>query len=154
MLSRLIYASEAVVDLNPAILDDLLARARTKNRLLDITGLLLFDSRYFLQVLEGEREKISALYARLLQDPRHQRVALLRFEEIDQRFFGSWKMGFVAANAATRPIFLRYGSSSRFDPYTLTGAAALGVLREIGYAVTPDPLETELYVDPVSHLKA
>jgi len=58
--------------------------------------MLLYDDGSFLQVLEGEREPMSALYERILADRRHTSIMKLLEREIDERQFGDWKMGFVS----------------------------------------------------------
>jgi hypothetical protein len=93
---QLIYRSAAQTSLSQRELADLLTRARTKNAALGLTGMLLYDAGSFLQVLEGEREPLLALYARILLDPRHTDITKLLDREIDERQFGDWKMGFVS----------------------------------------------------------
>lgn len=133
MLSRLIYASEAAESLNPDKVEALLAQARVNNERRDLTGMLIFNSRCFLQALEGDRETLSALYGRLTQDSRHRRLLLLSFEAIGERQFPGWSMGFAAADASHRTEYLRFGASSLFDPYRLTAPAALGLLTNWGH---------------------
>lgn len=128
MLTRLIYASETAAPLDPATLTALLSQARRNNGVRDITGHLLFDSHFFLQVLEGERQILSDLYGRLVTDPRHQRLSILGCETVNARQFGRWAMGFTAADATGRSLYLRHGPTSRFEPYRLSAGAALALL--------------------------
>lgn len=132
MLIRLIYASEATEPMGPGTVESLLAHARRKNRLHDLTGLLAFDSRYFLQVLEGDRQLVSDLYGRLVQDPRHKRLVLLQADPIAERNFFNWSMGFVAADAMGRERLLRHSASSRFEPHQMRASAATALLTELG----------------------
>jgi hypothetical protein len=92
---QLIYRSAARTRLSQAELAELLAGARANNTELGLTGILLYDDGSFLQMLEGEREPLIALYARILLDPRHTAVTKLLEREIGEREFGDWKMGFV-----------------------------------------------------------
>jgi hypothetical protein len=138
MLSRLIYASEVTQGLTPEGLQALLTTARRCNRLHDISGMLVLDSRYFLQAVEGGREALSQLYSNLVRDPRHQRLVLLSFESIEQRHFSDWTMGFAAADASRRRLYLRHGSSARFDPYQLKAAGALALLMELSVEVVQE----------------
>ena len=66
MLSRLIYASAAGDSMSPGVLAGILAAARRHNPRHDLTGLLAYSSRYFLQAIEGDRAEISALYTRIV----------------------------------------------------------------------------------------
>ena len=45
-----------------------------------------------VQVLEGEACKVSALYAKILQDKRHHDVTLISFEQVTGRCFEDWSM--------------------------------------------------------------
>lgn len=128
MLSRLIYASEVAQDLSPEGLQALLTTARQCNRLHDVSGMMAFDSRYFLQAVEGSREALSQLYGNLVRDQRHKRLVMLSFESIEQRSFSDWTMGFAAADASRRRLYLRHGPSARFDPYQLKASGALALL--------------------------
>lgn len=128
MLTRLIYASEPAEALTPATVEDIVARARHNNHRLHLSGLLAFDSRCFLQVLEGERAALSTLYSRIAADPRHRRIELIEVVPVHERRFGRWTMGFAAADAAHAELFLRFGGRPQFDPYAMTAASALGLL--------------------------
>ncbi|MEY3253823.1 MAG: Blue light- and temperature-regulated antirepressor YcgF, partial [Pseudomonadota bacterium] len=118
--------------LTPAAVQHIVDRARSNNLRLHLSGLLAFDSRYFLQVLEGERAGLSALFGRISADPRHRRVELLEMTAVHERRFAQWSMGFAPADAAHGELFLRFGGSPRFDPYALTAAGALGLLEAMG----------------------
>lgn len=139
MLMRLIYASETTATMGPAEVEALLGVARRKNRLYDLTGMLVFDSRYFLQVLEGDRQAVSNLYNRIVADPRHQRVVLMQANPIGERSFFGWSMGFVAANALGRGRLLRHSASSRFDPYAMDAASALALMTELSRSTEDEP---------------
>ena len=58
MLAKLIYASEASAPMGVGDIEGILKTARRKNRLLDLTGTLLFDRQFFLQVIEGDPQQI------------------------------------------------------------------------------------------------
>lgn len=93
---QLIYRSAAQTRFSPKELSELLVRARANNTQLGLTGMLLYDDGSFLQMLEGERDALFTLYARILVDPRHAGITRLLEREIDERQFGDWKMGFVS----------------------------------------------------------
>jgi hypothetical protein len=131
MLIRLIYASESCNPLTPEAVQALVDHASKSNARRQLTGLLVFDHRSFLQCLEGEREAVSAIYSRIAADTRHRRLVLLDLQPVDERLFAAWGMGFAAADAAGREAFLRFGGSDAFDPHALSGGSALGLLREL-----------------------
>jgi hypothetical protein len=140
MLTRLIYASEASDALNPERVEDILSTARQKNQLHDITGLLLFDSQFFLQVLEGSRADLSQLYSALVRDTRHRRLELLSCGPISERIFSDWSMGFAGAGAALAQLLLRQTSRRRFNPYQLSPEAALAILTAVAASIAAAPV--------------
>ena len=131
MLIRLTYASTATdgVDLNE--FKRILLQAQTNNQRRDLTGMLAFNSKIFLQALEGSRDQVNELYAKLIRDPRHHTVTVLGYKEIEERHWASWSMGFAAPNADNRALFLRYSAQSVFNPYSMTGDNAEKMLMEL-----------------------
>lgn len=140
MLTRLIYASEPTEPLTPAVVQHIVDRARVNNSQLQLSGMLAFDSQYFLQVLEGRRAAVSALFARIARDPRHRRVEILEVVPVPERRFARWSMGFAAADAAHGEIYLRFGGTSRFEPHAMSAAGALGLLECLGGAAAAAPV--------------
>lgn len=134
MLTRLIYASEPTEALTPAAVQHIVNCASVNNARLHLSGLLAFDSRCFLQVLEGHRAALSALFGRIAADPRHRRIELLEVTPVNERCFARWNMGFAPADSTHGELFLRFGGSPRFDPYSMTAAGALGLLEALGRA--------------------
>lgn len=93
-LAHLIYTSAAhPADLGLNEFAAILKSSRRNNALLEVTGVLLFHQGSFFQVLEGEKNVIHALYARIALDKRHMQLRKLIAEEIDTRTFAQWSMG-------------------------------------------------------------
>ena len=128
MLTRLIYASSIAIPLNPSVVQEIVDKAREANQRRQITGMLVFDSGSFLQVLEGGREVVSSVFCRIAADPRHQRVQLLESVPVHERQFATWSMGFAAADSLGRETFLRFSSCDAFDPLAMSAKGALGLL--------------------------
>ena len=93
-MKTLTYFSEATRSMEPSDLEALLNQARAFNTAHNITGLLLYQSRYFLQTLEGNDKDIDPLYEKIQADTRHTHLKLLFDQPIDQRSFQDWSMGF------------------------------------------------------------
>jgi hypothetical protein len=91
---RLIYVSSAIEYFDEAALMDLLAQARANNARLGITGLLLYGEGAFLQLLEGPRDAVEALYATIREDSRHTLCMVLDEDAHVPRLFGDWRMAF------------------------------------------------------------
>ena len=131
LIVQLIYASRTDNELSRDDMKQILEVSQKNNTEVDVTGALLYNSSYFLQCLEGSRVAVNETYMRILGDPRHSQPALLYYEEISQRDFASWAMGYVGEGLLNRDTFLRYGAYSKFDPFTLSGASARGLLLEL-----------------------
>lgn len=93
-LSHLIYTSAATPGFDANDLKSILKTARTKNASRSVTGMLLYTSGSFFQVLEGEEETLEELFVRISLDPRHRSITKIIQEPIAQLDFGDWTMGF------------------------------------------------------------
>lgn len=91
---HIIYCSVTVQEFTEQDLIDLLAKSRANNRVLGVTGMLLFTEGSFFQILEGEQEVVEALFNRIHADARHANVTTIIREPIAKRDFGEWSMGF------------------------------------------------------------
>ncbi len=131
MLIRLVYVSTAQEAVDLAEFKRILLQAQGNNQRRDLTGMLAFNSKIFLQALEGARDQVNDLYARILRDPRHHSLALLKYSEIEERHWANWSMGFAAPNADNRALFLKHSSQSVFNPYVMRADAAEKMLIEL-----------------------
>jgi hypothetical protein len=111
------YASAATEPFSQEELEELLAKARTKNSALNVTGMLLYHEGSFIQILEGPQQVVQSLYAKIAEDPRHTNAMLLFKFEAPERSFDRWTMGFhqLEKSAAKPPPglnrFLENGAS-------------------------------------------
>jgi hypothetical protein len=92
---RIIYCSQSTIDFSPDELVELLEAARERNAESQLSGMLLYCSQSFLQMLEGEPEAIDETYGRIALDDRHNNLRLLMDAEISSRLFPDWTMGFA-----------------------------------------------------------
>ncbi len=92
-LEQLLYIS-TIAHAGTAALSSILASARRNNQANDITGLLMFNGKRFLQVIEGPADAVEATYARINCDPRHRAQVVLARRTVDQREFGDWSMAY------------------------------------------------------------
>ena len=118
-LISLVYLSEAVIPFSAEDLIKFLTRTREANATLGVTGMLLFKARNFLQVLEGERDTVLALYKKIGKDPRHRALTTLSQTIITKRDFPDWSMGFHDLGSADLPNLPGF---SAFLDTTLTAA--------------------------------
>jgi len=131
MLIQLIYASRCSRVLGPADVKDILSASQRNNTRAGITGALCLNNGIFLQLLEGDRTAVNALYHRLLKDDRHRDTAILDLSEIPHRRFTGWSMGLIASLETNRQLFLKYSGTADFDPYTMGTASLRSFFEEI-----------------------
>jgi hypothetical protein len=104
-LMQTIYVSSATKLFDEAALLELLRKARGRNALVGVTGMLLYRDGNFMQVLEGPASALDEVLARIERDPRHHGLLVLSSKPIEQREFGDWSMGFVHAAEIDEPSF-------------------------------------------------
>ena len=131
MLVRLMYASRATETVRPEVLNAILRKSTQNNPAVGVTGVLCFSGNIYLQVLEGGRSHVSALYNRIAADPRHNDVVLLSYEDIAERGFAGWSMGQVNMGRLNPALLLKYSEKAVLDPYTVTGKVSMALLNEL-----------------------
>ncbi len=93
-LTHIIYASIATTPFDTAALKALLQKVRAKNAERAVTGMLLYTSGNFFQVLEGADATLAELFVTIAADPRHKNVTKIIQEPITRRDFSEWTMGY------------------------------------------------------------
>jgi hypothetical protein len=131
MLVRLLYASKAADPAPDGLIEAIVQQARRNNPEFGITGVLCHGGDSFLQVLEGGREPVNALYNRIVCDRRHRQVTLLNYEEIVERRFAGWTMGQVNLSKVNSSTLLKYSERALVDPYALSGRASAALTDEL-----------------------
>lgn len=97
-LHQIMYISSATGAMTAQQCAGIAAASAVRNRAEDVTGLLLFNSRRFLQVLEGPKDAVERVYARIAKDGRHGALVKLRETAIETREFGAWGMAYDDAD--------------------------------------------------------
>ena len=128
MQVRVLYVSRAVGPQTTTVTASILSTARTHNRAQGITGVLCQGQGLYLQVLEGERRAVNALYAHIVADRRHRDVDLLHLEEISQRRYPDWSMAHVNLSDDDPMVKMNH---PEFDPYAASGAFVLQLVDEL-----------------------
>lgn len=100
MIYRLLYVSTAANTLSAPELEAILETAQTRNAALGLTGLLVFTGRHFMQLLEGERDAVEAVFAAICADDRHSSVAKLIAEPAPHRACPEWAMALQTPEGA------------------------------------------------------
>lgn len=102
-MKRIIYASQATSDFPPEELIALLEKSRSKNERTGLSGMLLYSSQSFLQVLEGDEEALAAAYARIRADARHTNLRLLMDAEVSAPCSPTGRSGWSASTTRSWP---------------------------------------------------
>lgn len=92
----MIYSSEATEEFTESDIAELAARSASKNKLLGVTGFLLYKKNFFVQFLEGASEQIEALTERISKDPRHKILKQEVLDGSDEKVFPQWSMEYLS----------------------------------------------------------
>lgn len=130
-LYRLIYVSKVKEGLGKDDLDAILNKALDNNKELDITGMLIFNHKYFFQVLEGARNHVNQTYNKIVQDERHYDCEILSAKKVNSRIFTRWEMRLMLEKDINRQLILKYSPIGRFDPYRMANQEVDGFFLDL-----------------------
>ncbi len=133
--TRLIYISRSRISLSNGsiigLINDILSASNRNNQADDITGALIFDSNWFVQVLEGQRDKVWSRFKKIEQDPRHTDVIPIDISMVPGRRFGKWWMGCVERSSGNEAVFTRYLREGRFEPDKMLSIELLSLMIDL-----------------------
>lgn len=95
MLYQLTYRSEAKLGITAEDIISILRQSEANNPKYEITGCLVFNEGYFVQLLEGEKEIVKERFAIIEADKRHEMVEVLSEGQTSERMFEDWKMAYI-----------------------------------------------------------
>ena len=109
---QIAYFSTAAAPQLAPLIQKILITSRANNLRDDISGLLVAGGNRYLQVIEGPRRELEALYANIRADDRHLAVTTLVERVTMSRCFDGWAMAFRREPALDEfdsfPAVLRY----------------------------------------------
>jgi hypothetical protein len=114
---------------NMNAIQEILKVSRTKNAAHNITGMLCYDPKFFMQCLEGPKGVVNELYGDIVRDSRHTQITLLEYQDIEERTFGDWSMAFVRAKDLDAPVLRKF--AGRGNPFALSSEQARDLVMEI-----------------------
>lgn len=97
-------------------LTDIVNAANSNNCKNEITGALIADTNWFVQILEGERDAVWSTFKRIEKDDRHSGVTPIEMVVAPDRYFGNWWMTFTERSAANTSQFAPFLVHDVFDP--------------------------------------
>jgi hypothetical protein len=92
MLSQLVYVSNRKPNCSAEEIDKIIESCKRNNPPLNITGVLLYSEKKFIQLVEGEAKLIMNLYDKIKKDPRHANAIMISYNAIAEKSFPSWHM--------------------------------------------------------------
>ena len=115
---RLIYVSSATRLMSEDSLIALLNQARNRNERQNVTGMLLYADGNFMQVLEGDERDVEEIYNEILNDERNKGHIIIEKENIEDRDFPDWSMGFknLSSQREAMPKGFSKFLQSKMDP--------------------------------------
>ena len=90
----LIYVSKAKKNVDYEEILKILTHSWKYNHNSYISGMLLYDDRHFMQIIQGPIATIDRLYARISRDKRHSDIKLIGEELLNERDCSGWGIGF------------------------------------------------------------
>ncbi|MDH3702117.1 MAG: BLUF domain-containing protein [Alphaproteobacteria bacterium] len=130
-LTRLIYYSEVTKQVDRNTLRDILASAHNNNARDQVTGILCYNSKYFIQALEGERVSVSRTFCRIVGNPLHRDPVIVTCGPVRQRAFGDWWMAYTDDPAIVSKSIRKYSSTPVLEPHQMSPATLQAFLQDV-----------------------
>lgn len=94
MFTQLLYISRRK---NPNTdITKFIEKNRENNKQSDITSILLSTDAHFIQLIEGNRFEVNALYGRIIKDSHHYDCTLLRYVDVKKQEFQNFHASYVS----------------------------------------------------------
>ncbi len=90
-MRQYLYISTAG-NLSDGEVEKIVETSQRNNNAAGISGLLFYNNRNFLQLVEGEDAALKSLMTRIAHDPRHSGIVILDNSLIPKRNCGEWAM--------------------------------------------------------------
>jgi methanogenic corrinoid protein MtbC1 len=101
-IACLTYKSKAAYNPSVSDLEELVHKARQRNRSVGVTGMLLYENGKFLQTLEGPPEGLKLIWSAIQEDKRHSHIEVLSEHVVSSRLFSDWDL-LLYSRAEDRP---------------------------------------------------
>ena len=109
--------------------------SRRNNAVDKVTGFLIMDTDWFVQVLEGEESVVKRTFERINRDSRHTDAVIIGIKDVKQRCFGEWSMGARRRSPEVEEIYLLNGIGTIMTPSRLKAEQVVKLSEDlIGHA--------------------
>jgi len=115
-LYQIMYVSSAAKGFSEAEMYKLCSRIYKRNEARKLSGVLLYTEGNIIQVLEGPKDTVKALFAKIRKDTRHTGLLIISQKVIEQRDFPNFGMGFVGLDKQEIADFTNLFSPDRHFP--------------------------------------
>jgi len=95
MIFHLVYVSEKSQHFSAEDIDKIIESSQKNNAQMKVTGLLINNGKFFIQLLEGRKEDVMKAFHRISLDNRHFRIKIVFNGQSESRLFPEWAMGLV-----------------------------------------------------------
>lgn len=133
-LHRIVFYSRNETTFNAGSMRDfvrgVLESCSRHDHLSGLTGALLFNEHFFVQVMEGDPASLSEKLWTLAKDDRHSLMVLLQAGEITKRSFVTWSVGYAGRSPALDRIYLAHGPTAKLDPMNMSASGVTDLIEE------------------------
>lgn len=91
---QLLYTSQAIETFNLMDLTALVLKSQVYNSFHGLTGMLIYEDGVFTQVLEGNEVELEIIMEKIMRDPPHHKIRVIKREPIEYRNYSYWMMVF------------------------------------------------------------
>ena len=135
MIHQLIYYSRNTVPGGDRAmltnLRDIVSASQRNNSRDGISGFLIFDKTWFIQILEGNLAQVNETYNRIARDPRHMGATITDARNASARAFPNWTMGGAMRTPEVEEVYLQHGIGSTIDPVRLKAAQIIALALDL-----------------------
>jgi hypothetical protein len=123
-------------------LNTIMKASNRNNEKAGITGALIFDTLWFVQILEGDREARKRHAAADRAGERHDNLVVMDARPVDRRLFGNWWMGLSFLRGNHAALYRKHGIGERLNPRIMTGEQAVAPAQELVSVGLQRPIES------------
>ena len=126
-MHQLVYSSRSRKNFSASELKSMLETFRAYNASVGVSGILIYSFGRFLQLIEGEKATVEALFASILKDGRHFDIDRINVQ-LPRRLFQEWSMGYFDLDRDARPTAGFAGRSPNVDIHLIDEATICEML--------------------------
>ncbi len=132
---RLIYFSDFRIDVKNGQMSqkitEIIDVSERNNAAKGITGALVFDRNWFVQVLEGAMDDVWETFKTIERDPRHVNIRFVEMITVPSRRFSDWRMGCAERVTQHDAVFAPYLYDGRFEPANMSGDMIVSMMVDL-----------------------